>query len=47
MASILQMQMQTALFVVHSTAKHKLLLHFTTYYYITNINATASDSEQD
>lgn len=30
MVSILQMQMQTALFVVHSTAKHKLLLHFTT-----------------
>ena len=28
--SLLQMQMQTVLFVVHSTAKHKLLLHFTT-----------------
>ena len=28
--SILQMQMQTALFVVRCTAKHKPLLHFTT-----------------
>lgn len=32
---------------VHSTAKHKLLLHFTTYDYIPNNNTTVLDSEQD
>lgn len=39
--SILQMHMQTVRSVVHSTAKHELLLRFTTYYYITTINTTA------
>lgn len=41
------LRMQTELFVMHCTAKHKQLLHFTTYNYITTINTTASDLEHD
>lgn len=39
--------MQTELFVMHCTAKHKQLLHFTTYYYITTISTAALDLEHD